>query len=300
MALAVLNFCTLILALILALSSQVQAAPNIRWPLSAQQPPVARIGQDFLFDVLPGSFNSSADIVYTTSALPAWLAFDAPVLTFYGTPEASDVGQMDITLIATDASGSTQSTWTLLVTNYTSPAVHQSFQTQIASPRLHNFGSAVALANNTGVKIPPYWSFSLGFQFETFRVSRFDPINGELFFQTHLRGAAGMPPWLAFNNQTFTFSGVAPADGSYTIVATGTDFWGYTAAQTSFVIEVGEGDGVELGRRDSFPELKTIARDRVEYAIPLDGVLVGGEMVQPSALDVLADLTNFPWLSLDT
>ncbi|ORY34733.1 hypothetical protein BCR39DRAFT_476392 [Naematelia encephala] len=265
-----------------------------------QQPPVARVGSEFIFDLLPGTFNSTTttQLTYSTSTLPSWLTFSTSGLTFYGTPKSSDIGQSNVTLTATDGSGSISSNFTLIVTNYSSPAVHASFATQISDPSVRDFASATALPGGTGISVPPYWSFSLGWAYDTFRVSRTDPINGELYFAAHERGTTGLPSWLTLDNNTFTFNGVAPANGTYTIVATGTDFWGYTGAQTSFVLEVGTGEGIEMAKGKNLTDLVTMAREKVDYEVDLSDVLVGGVAADASDL-VLTVSDDYPWLSID-
>ncbi|XAO26140.1 hypothetical protein I312_104974 [Cryptococcus bacillisporus CA1280] len=286
--------------LAVSLLSTTWAAPGLVYPLQDQLPPVARVGSVFIFDLLPGTFNSTSSISYTTSTLPSWLSWDAPTLSFYGTPTSSDQGQEDITVTATDSSGSTRSNFTLLVTNYSVPGVHQSFYTQIRQPNLHDISSATILPEGTGVSIPPWWSFSLGFQPDTFRLSNDDNNNGRLYNGARVRGTAGLPSWLHFDNETFTFTGVAPGEGTYTIVATGTDFWGYTGAQTSFIIEIGQGKSIELARDYNFTDVQTIAKGKVDYALDLSGILVGNETATKDELNITLASDEYDWLSFNS
>ncbi|RXK35191.1 hypothetical protein M231_07562 [Tremella mesenterica] len=286
------------IALVLVLAAMTTAKPILNYPMMDQMPFVARIGQPFTFDLFPSSFTSTTNITYTTSTLPSWLSFSPEVETFHGTPSAVDVGEQTITLTATDDNGSTKDSFKLIVTKYSTPAVHAAFTTQLASTNLAKISSATTLPDETGVSIPPHWSFSLGFQYDTFRVSRNDPNNGELYFSAHQRGTIGLPDWLNFNNETFTFDGVAPANGSYTIVATGTDFWGYTGAQTSFVIEVGVGDGIELIKGKNFTAITTMARDNVDYKVDVSDLVVGGAPAKDVVFSI--DDVDFPWLKIDS
>lgn len=114
----------------------------------------------------------------------------------------------------------------------------------------------------------------------------------------HERGRPDLPSWINFDNETMTFNGTAPASGSYTIVVTGTDFWGYSGAQSSFVIQVGEGEPVELARGSNFTELRSIARGKVNYQVDLANVLVGGSPANPDDVTLALDRTDFPWLSI--
>jgi axial budding pattern protein 2 len=270
---------------------------TLNYPLMAQEPPVARIGEEYIFELLPLTYDTTSTITYTPSALPSWLAWSTPSMAFYGTPTSTDLGEQVITLTATDSTSSATSNFTLIVSNYSVPAVHSAFTTQIANPPMREFSSATALPKGTGISIPPYWSFSLGFAYDTFRLSRL-PNNGQLYWSTHIRGQTGLPSWLQFDNTTYTFNGVAPGSGTYTVVATGTDYWGYTGAQTSFVIEVGVGEGIEL-TRGNLTDVVVMTGNQVNYEVDLSGVMMGGERVDPGDLVVSLNDTGFSWLTLD-
>jgi axial budding pattern protein 2 len=283
-----------------ALLTGVQAAPNLNYPLMDQQPPVARIDEAFVFSLLPSTFNSTAGIIsYTTSDMPSWLSFNSGSAAFYGKPSASDEGQQNVTITASDGTGTTSSWFNLIVTNYTSPAVHQGFLTQISNDTVGQLASVERLPGGTGISIPPYWSFSLGFLWETFRLSRTEPINGDLFFMARERGTTTLPSWLSFNNLTMTFGGVAPAEGTFTIVATGTDFWGYTGAQTSFIIQVGTGEGIELDKNSNFTDIVTMSREEVDYQVDVSKILVGGQAATADQVTLSLGDGEFSWLSID-
>lgn len=289
-------------AITLALAAiGAQAAPNLNYALMDQQPPVARTDQPFVFTLLPSTFNDSrGDISYTTSGMPSWLSYNTGSAAFYGTPSSSDEGQQNVTLTATDSDGSTDAWFNLIVTNFTVPAVHQGFATQISgNASAAQLASVERLPEGTGVSVPPYWSFSLGFLWETFRLSRTEPINGNLFFSARERGSTTLPSWLSFNNQTMTFGGVAPPNGTFTIVATGTDFWGYTGAQTSFIIQVGEGEGIETRRDANFTDIQTVSRAQVDYDIDFSEILIGGEPATADQVTLSLDSPDYSWLSID-
>jgi len=282
------------------LLSGVQAAPNLNYPLMDQQPPVARIDQLFVFTLLPGTFNTTAGVIsYTTDDLPSWLRFNSGSAAFYGTPTASDEGQQSITITARDNDGTTDSSFDLIVTDYTAPAVHQGFNTQISNDTVGELASVQRLSGGGGITVPPYWSFSLGFLYETFRLSRTDPVNGDLFFSARERGTTTLPSWLTFNNNTMTFNGVAPAEGTFTIVATGSDFWGYTGAQTSFIIEVGTGEGIEVDRMSNFSDIVAKVKMDVDYQVDISDILIGGQAATADQVTFALDSPEFSWLSVD-
>lgn len=271
------------------------AAPTLVHPVADQRPVIARVNTAYDFRLLFDTFSTTAEggIGYSAAGLPQWLAFDNTTLSFSGTPSPSDVGTVDISLTATDTSTTTER-FIILVSDVPSPAVHQGFDTQIRNARLHQFNTAQALPSGQGVYIHPYYSFSMGFQQSTFRPARNTPAQ-TVFYSAHLRGDTVLPDWLAFDNETVTFSGTAPAAGSYTVVVTGADVWGYTAVENSFVVQVGTtyvdvAEGVPLGN------VTTTAGSEVREVIDLSGVSVGGEK---GVVAVEADLKEFPWLSFD-
>ncbi|WRT69729.1 uncharacterized protein IL334_006719 [Kwoniella shivajii] len=287
---------------LVALPLSALATPTLNFPLNRQQPSVARVDQEFVFEILPSTFNStsSSNLTYTTSTLPSWLSWDSPSLAFHGTPAEADEGEEDVTLTASDGSGTIASAFRLIVSNYSVPAVHQSFYTQISRPNLHAISSATIMPGGTGVTIPPYWSFSLGFQYDTFRISRTSPNNGQLYYAAHTRGSIGLPSWLTFNNESFTFTGVAPAEGSFTVVATGTDYWGYTGAQTSFTIEVGQGEAIEMVKGQNLTNAQTMAKSHLNDKIDLSKVTLGGTEVDASDVQLTLASNDYPWLSIDS
>ena len=300
MALAMAAIMALMASALIGSGLGVLATPNLNYPLMDQQPPVARVDTPFLFTLLPSTINSTTGTVsYTTSEMPPWLSFNTGSTAFYGTPSSSDEGQQNVTLTITDSTGSVDTWFNLIVTEYTQPAVHQGFPTQISNDSVAELASVARLPSGSGVIIPPYWSFSLGFLWETFRLSRTDPVNGDLFFAARERGMTTLPDWLSFNNLTMTFGGVAPAEGTFTIVATGTDFWGYTGAQTSFVIQVGQGEGIEINREANFTDIMTVSRAEVDYQVDVSEIMIGGEPATADQVSLSFESQEYSWLSID-
>lgn len=282
------------------------AAPTLAFPLADQSPPVARVGESFDFTLLPGTFtadNTSA-LVYSTTGLPEWVTFNNVTLSFTGTPSASSDSESSVSLTATDTDGdSLTSSFDLVVSSNPAPTVHLSLPRQIAAPSLHAFSSAVPLASNAGIVIHPYWSFSIGFQMDTVRSSSGAPI----YYSARQRGSTTLPDWLEFHNDTMTFYGVAPTNGSYTIVATGSDYPGYSGAQTSFVIQVAGFNNDTTGPLDfaagtapSNATLETVAGSEFEYQVELDGITAGGQATTAEDrkdLTVTADVSVWNWMT---
>jgi axial budding pattern protein 2 len=294
--------------LLAAFARSALAAPTLAFPLAEQSPPVARVDEVFDFTLLPGTFtavNTSA-LLYTTTGLPSWVAFNNVTLSFTGTPSLDDEPESSISLTATDTDGTAvTSSFDLIVSTNPAPTVHLSLPRQIAAPSLHAFSSAVPLASNAGIVIHPYWSFSIGFQMDTVRSSS----GAAIYYSAHQRGFTSLPDWLEFHNDTMTFYGVAPLNGSYTIVATGSDYPGYSGAQTSFVIQVAGFNNDTSGPLDfktgtapSNDTIIAVAGGQVDYEIDLSGLTVGGKETTASereGLDVSADISLWNWLSFD-
>lgn len=275
---------------------RANAEPTLVHPVADQQPVIARVDTAYDFQLLYDTFTTTTTteaLAYTTSDLPSWLLFDNTTLSFTGTPTANDVGTLDITLTATDTTATTDS-FSILITSAAPPAIHQGFDTQIANPRLHQFNTAQALPSNQGVYIHPYYSFSMGFQQSTFRPAYAAPSQA-VYYSAHLRGDTVLPPWMSFDNETVTFSGTAPAQGSYTIVVTGSDVWGYTAIENSFVVEVGTAY-IDIAEEEQLGNVTTTAGSAVRAVLDLSGVSVNGGKGE---VQVDADLAEFPWLSFD-
>jgi axial budding pattern protein 2 len=188
----------------------------------------------------------------------------------------------------------------VVVSNYSAPTTHAGFTSQIADPSARSFSSVTAMPSDTGVQVPPYWSFSLGWQWDTFRMAR-NNSNGNLYTAARLRGTASLPTWLNFDNSSMTFTGVAPADGNYWITVTGTDYWGYTAAQSSFAISVGQGEALELtgsGAR-TVGEMTGMARNKAEGQVDITNVTIAGQAAQAAQLNMRVAGDFGDWLSIE-
>ena len=278
-------------------TTAVSAGPTLVYELMEQVPPVGRVDSLFSFSIFPDTFASTTTVSYEATGMPSWMSWDSTGLTFSGTPTTSDVANTTITLKATDSTGSTSSNFRLIVTENRVPGIHESFTTQIGDSSTRVFSYADPLPGNTGVSVTPNWSFSLGWSGETFRISKSEPNNGRLFISAHERGTVDIPSWLKFNNNTMTFEGVAPDSGSYTIVVTGSDYYGYSGATTSFVIAVGEGEPIELVKGGNLSTIVAMAGDDVDYTIDTSKFTIGGDVATANELNFKVNGSDFDWLS---
>ena len=154
---------------------------------------------------------------YTTSALPAWLSFDAATRTFSGTPANGDVGSFTVDVTASDGNGgSVTDTFTISVTNTNdAPTVANAIPDQSAT---EDAGFSFQFAANTFADVD---------------------LGDSLTYSAQLNGGGALPSWLSFDAATRTFSGT-PANGdvgSFTVDVTASDGNGGSVTDT-FTISV--------------------------------------------------------------
>jgi Ca2+-binding RTX toxin-like protein len=119
------------------------------------------------------------------SALPTWLTFDAATQTLSGTPGNSQVGLIDIKIVATDAAGSTaEDVFSLTVQNTNDAPI------------------LVAGISDQTVKINTTLNFTLP------AGAFIDVDAGDvLSYAATLANGDALPSWLSFNSATKTFTG---------------------------------------------------------------------------------------------
>ncbi|KAK9478553.1 hypothetical protein V1514DRAFT_330981 [Lipomyces japonicus] len=226
-----------LLVLLAAASTLVLGAPSLDFPVSEQYPPVARLNKAYAFTLSSYTFTStgSGNISYQASNLPSWLSFDNSSLEFSGTPTSSaDVGFPTFDLIATDSADEASATdhAELAVSSNDAPAVEFSCVKQLQD----NFTTF----SGAGFSLTPGKEFALHFANDTFD-GDVQAIYG-LF-----SGHTPLPSWVSFDSQSMTFYGSAPVLSSsiapplsfvFTLIAT--DIAGFSAAESSFAISVGD------------------------------------------------------------
>ena len=230
-------------------------APAIRLhiPLSRQAVPVARVKQNFAFTFAPDTFEASSghdNLIYSAPSLPTWLAFDNASRTLTGSPGEGEVGLYTVAITASSSSGdaSLSDVVTLAVSDKSGDL---KLNDLIADQLIGNdsaITSAFPLAQTSpsypGVRVPPSWSFSLGFEPTTFTAPT------RVFYTATLADGSPLPDWLDFNNQTVTFDGVTPAPEQsgqvYTIALSGSDVFGYQDITEKFNITIAAHDLVAV------------------------------------------------------
>ncbi len=213
-------------------------APEVGTVLTDQQ---ATEDQPFAFTVPVDAFRDvDAGDVLTLSAtqangssLPAWLGFDPVSRTFSGTPTNDHVGNLSLTVTATDLAGA---------------QISQRFSIGVAN--VNDAPEAgVPLANQT-VRIgnPASWQLPDG--------AFIDVDAGDvLTYTASLADGSALPDWLGFDAATGSFTGTPSAAGNYAIRVTATDLAGAQVSQ-GFSLDVLGGGPITA------PDVATVTEDR--------------------------------------
>lgn len=287
-----------LLFIALALASLVFAGPppTLHYPLQSQLPPVARVNSPFRWSLLPDTFLSGASLAYSAQDMPDWLSFDANSLTFSGLPSRQDIGNNYVVVQAnaSDNAIGTRSGFHCLVvdSNDDAPVVTAPIAQQLSDGRA--VFSSSYLQTDGSIRIPPRWSFSIGFQQYTVT----DPDGSEIYYTAYRAGTTSLPSWMTFDNTTVTFDGLAPSnENNFEIVLHASDYYGYSDVAQSFRIVIGSHSFVLV---DPLPQINATARDQISYNIPISGLRLDGNSVSAANItDVSVDLSNNTYLSYD-
>lgn len=195
----------------------------------------------FSFTLPAGSFRDvDAGDVLTYMAtlvngdpLPGWLTFDAQAGTFSGTPANGDVGELRLTVIATDQAGASVSqTFALEVTNTND------------APTI-----GAALSAQTAIQDA---AFTFALPTDAFTDA---DLGDRLIYSATLADGSELPTWLKLDAATGTFSGTPSNEsvGVVTIRVTASDLVGISASQ-SFNLTV--------ANTNDAPEVATVLADQ--------------------------------------
>jgi axial budding pattern protein 2 len=185
-------------------------------PPDSQRPPIAHINSSYSFALAPTTFQPTRNtsLTYSADYLPAWLLFDPVTRTFSGTPKLDDEGTHRIKVSATDpeTSDTASTSFSLYVTSFPSPVLSMPVASQFKPDNpslasvfvLSDDDSALQMTTYTTLRIPPHWSFSIGFDGDTFTGS---DIAG---YDVLLEDGSPLPYWMNFNFNEITLTGVTP------------------------------------------------------------------------------------------
>ncbi|KAL1684220.1 hypothetical protein EV122DRAFT_200433 [Schizophyllum commune] len=292
--------------LCLALGSALTvSALEVVYPLDDQLPTIARINEKYSWSFSSSTFEDNDGIIkYTADGLPDWLAFDPSTRTFSGSPSQDDEGNARVTVTARDDSSSTDSEFTICVTSYPAPTLHIPITDQFHE-RSPSLSSVFLVANNSALatsnpalRVPLGWSFSIGFEWNTFEAEH------SLSYDARQADGTALPGWLQFNSKQITFNGVAPHrhPGTVNIALHATDQQGYSATSVPFDLIVADHELSTDGL--TMPTINVTASTDFTLTMnsPVDftGILVDGEAIHPKVItDLVVDTSGVSWLKYD-
>ncbi|KAI4122506.1 MAG: hypothetical protein LQ347_006475, partial [Umbilicaria vellea] len=219
---------------LLALATTAAAVPGIGFPINSQVPPVARTSQMFNFVFSASTFSSSEQTIkYALSGAPDWLHLDSPSRTLSGTPGSGNVGAVTFNLVATDPTGSTSMSVTIVISATSGPGLGTPAGEQLSS--LSGFSSPDSLFL--------YPSSALSIEFLS---STFTGTDEKTVYYALCANNTPLPSWIDFDSDSLSFKGTTPGATSpvqlpinYDIQLTASDVVGFAGAIVEFQLIVG-------------------------------------------------------------
>ncbi len=297
------------------LASSSESSVSVVYPLDSQLPPIAHIGSLYSWKPAQTTFqsqtNDNKSLVYSASPLPTWLTFDPATLTFSGTPAQQDEGTPRIKVQATDpeTSDSAASSFSLCVTPHRGPELAKPVASQfrldnpsLSSVFLLSNDSALAKTAIPTLRIPSSWSFSIGFDGDTFASA-----DGIRYAALQADGSP-LPLWMRFDSDGITLDGVAPPLHTHPtpyyvdLLLHVADKDGFSAGSVPFSVVVATRE-LHLSS-EGLPTINITKSSSFDILLnsPMDfaGVLVDGEPIDLlDVASVLIDTSSHSWLHYD-
>lgn len=287
---------TIFLAISLAITPTL-ADVTLSRPLAAQLPAVGHVGSPYSWTFSDATFNSTAGpATYSATGLPSWAKFDAESRSITGTPSDNDVSSSKVTISANDGSQSAQDAFDLPVVVDPPPTLNKALTDQLAVAS--SLGRSQILPGNK-LHIPYGWSFSVGWQGDTFSLTS----GARVFTKGTIQGTQPLPSWLKYSPTTYAMWGIAPnvppPEGTeFVFTLTGSNVQNHGGTQTNLTIVLGQGK-LSLAK-PGFTDIATASGANVSYALPLSEILYDGvQVVDLATLDVKVDTSKTSWLEYD-
>ncbi|KAH7335545.1 hypothetical protein B0J17DRAFT_670590 [Rhizoctonia solani] len=274
------------------------AAVHAALPLSKQHPLIARVNQPYSWTISPLTFNSVNFSAIFLRTSPDWLTYDNTTSTFRGTPTPGDIG---ITTVRIHNQFGENDHFQLCVSDLAPPLVNIPLESQLVPGNPSISSGFTFSAPNIGVRVPPKWSFSIGFDGYTFTT----PDERNVYYDATLVNGLPLPGWIVFNNRTLTFDGVAPPvsqSPKLSIVLHGSDRWGFGAIQAQFDLVIGPRTHL-LGVEGTvgLETLNVTGGTPFEHSIKTFGGLTidGVPVVAANISRVDVNVSSVPWVVFD-
>jgi hypothetical protein len=210
-----------------ALLAIVRAVPQVSYPLNSQFPPIAYVGESYLFQFAPTTFKSDAgSLSYSLDNSPSWLSIDEKTGKLSGIPGARDAGTASFTISAAGAAGAVVNMdSTLLVAKGDGPSLVANVSQALSA--------AGPLSGPTTLAIKSSQNFEI-----TFPSDLFDSDSKFSYFAT-LSDHTPLPAWISFDASTLRLAGTTPPTSipqSFGILLIASDAPGYASATIQFAL----------------------------------------------------------------
>jgi axial budding pattern protein 2 len=280
------------LGLLSAFLSLAEAIPTPSFPLNAQVPPIARVGQPFSFVFSQSTFVSTSPISYTLTNPPSWLSIDSATRRIYGIPREEDIADgkvvgVPIELVATDELGRESMAAMLVVARDPPPTIRKPLGQQ-----MEGFGT---YSPPSSLLSYPDKSFEFAFAPDTFSQSN-------LNYYAVTGDNAPLPAWMSFDPSRLAFAGTTPPFDSlieppqvFNFKLVASDITGFSAISAPFSIIVGTH---EISVDDPVLDLNATVGERLLYTSLPSRVKMDGHPIQPGS--VSATVSDLPeWVEFD-
>lgn len=273
-----------------ALFTAASAIPSVAFPFNSQVPTVARINEQYSFQISASTFTPNGPgYVYSLTGQPAWLTIDSAARTLSGTPGTGDIGSKSFTLSAADGSGAASMQCTLVVSADPAPHLTGDLSNQLAE------SANLSSSEPPVVTLVPSTAFNFDFTPESF----IDIIQRKLHYYATLADHTPLPSWLKFNAEQLTFSGIAPDlsafPQSWDIILIASDVAGFAGTSASFTISVGTQQLVFVPEEQ---EVNITAGEKVNITVLRNELFSNNLNISPT--DLKASEADMPsWLTFD-
>lgn len=275
------------MAVFAPLVALVTAFAQVNYPLNLQFPPIAKVGQAYIFRFAPTTFQPDSDkLQYSLIGNPRWLHVDSNNRTLWGTPSTDDIGMANFTLAAAGEAGAVANLDSkLLVADGSGPKLNANISQQLSK--------SGPLSGPESVTLLPSKPFEISFSSDSFQSNGKD-----LTYHATLTDHTPLPSWISFDPQSLRFAGTTPSASkpqSFEILLIASDAPDYAAATLSFGLIVSDHQLLfkPLAESMDMPKGGQVNISGLKSKLFLDNVPVKDDDIQSTR----ADLPS--WLSFN-
>ncbi|KLO16281.1 hypothetical protein SCHPADRAFT_995248 [Schizopora paradoxa] len=292
----------------------------LQYPVKDQLPLIARAGQQYSWTISDKTFASpnGSSLKISAKQAPPWLSFDGGTGTLSGTPSLADEGSVTVVLSADgDGGDGASDEFTLCVTRFPPPVSQIPLQKQFNGSN-PSFSSVFPLRNNSAlasgypaVRVPLHWSFSVGFEGNTYAPAIVNGSTGDLLYYALQADGTPLPSWLSFDAHTMTFDGVARSPSAFegevvSVALISSDQPGYSAYHDIFDIVVASHElNIQQGPQPAISPINATQGEQLDFNFKesdwvFDGILLDSSTIRGDNISRLeVDTSSVSWLTYD-